>query len=176
MANIEIFIEIETTLEFFGPRRKVLVTMCLAPLRNQTAQRNRKKKKQRSHRTYWLFPNSVSGWKVIVHSFRWTPGTRTNEFSFCGMMLCYFKYTFFLIHRLSCFFSRQYGPIHSSHIRGRLVFRLWPWNRDDLRDDEDHLYLSSCSVSNQRPIPYSSIDAYVGNRFGLYRIEANSNE
>ena len=71
--------------------------------------------------------------------------------------------------------SRQYGPIHSSHIRGRLVFRLWPWNRDDLTNDERNSYLSSCYVSEKRPIPYPTIEAYVGKRFGLYRVEASPN-
>ena len=72
--------------------------------------------------------------------------------------------------------SRQCGPIHSSKIRGRLVFRLWPWKRHDLTSDEENSYLSSCWVSKKRPVPYSSIEAYVGKRFGLYRVQASSND
>jgi len=59
--------------------------------------------------------------------------------------------------------SRQYGPIHSSKIRGRLIFRVWPWQRHDLTND-------SCWVSKKRPVPYSSIEAYIGKQFGLYRV------
>ncbi len=72
--------------------------------------------------------------------------------------------------------SRQYGPINTSRIRGKLVFRLWPWNRDDLASDEANKYLCSCYVSKKRPIPYSSMEAYLGKRFGLYRVEASSND
>jgi len=72
--------------------------------------------------------------------------------------------------------SRQYGPIHSSKIRGRLVFRLWPWKRHDLTNDEENSYLSSCWIGKKRPVPYSSIDAYIGKRFGLYRVPASSYE
>jgi hypothetical protein len=74
------------------------------------------------------------------------------------------------------FIQRQYGPIHSSKIRGRLVFRLWPWKRHDLTNDEENSYLSSCWIGKKRPVPYSSIDAYIGKRFGLYRVTASSNE
>jgi len=70
--------------------------------------------------------------------------------------------------------SRQYGPIHSSKIRGRLIFRLWPWKRHDLTNDKENSYLSSCWISNKRPVPYSSIDAYLGSRFELYRVASLS--
>lgn len=89
---------------------------------------------------------------------------------------CYFiLFSPILFETISKSTHRQYGPIHSSRIRGRLVFRLWPWNRDDLTTDDQNAYLSSCRVSEKRPIPYPSIDAYVGKRFGLYRVEANPN-
>lgn len=72
--------------------------------------------------------------------------------------------------------SRQYGPINVSKIRGRLVFRLWPWERKDLTNDEENSYLSSCWISKNRPVPYPSIEAYIGKRFNFYRIPSSSTE
>jgi len=72
--------------------------------------------------------------------------------------------------------SRQYGPIHSSKIRGRLVFRLWPWKRHDLTNDNKNSHLSHCWISKNRPVPYSSIEAYIGKRFGLHRLESSSSD
>jgi len=72
--------------------------------------------------------------------------------------------------------SRQYGPIHVSNLRGRLIFRLWPWNRNDLMNDEGNSYLSSCWISKKRPVPYSMIESYIGKRFNFYRIAASKSE
>lgn len=70
--------------------------------------------------------------------------------------------------------SRQYGPIHVSNLRGRLVFRLWPWSRRDLTNDEQNSYLSSCRISRTRPVPYSSIEPYIGKRFNFYRVSSGT--
>jgi signal peptidase I len=70
--------------------------------------------------------------------------------------------------------SRQYGPINVNKIRGRLVFRLWPWKRDELTNDKENEYLSSCWISRDRPVPYPSIEAYIGKRFGFYRLPSTS--
>jgi mitochondrial inner membrane protease subunit 1 len=72
--------------------------------------------------------------------------------------------------------SRQYGPISTEHIRGRLLFRLWPWKRTDLLSDDDNAYLSSCTASRQRPIPYQNVESYLGRRFGFYRIPKKRSE
>lgn len=72
--------------------------------------------------------------------------------------------------------SRQYGPIHVSNIRGKLVYRLWPWDRSDLSTDKEHSYLSRCRVSKDRPIPYPTIEAYLGKRFNFYRVPSSTTE
>mmetsp|Transcript_13532 Transcript_13532/g.31658 ORF Transcript_13532/g.31658 Transcript_13532/m.31658 type:complete len:418 (+) Transcript_13532:229-1482(+) len=72
--------------------------------------------------------------------------------------------------------SRQYGPINVSNLRGRLVFRLWPWSRSDLINDEQNSYLSSCRISRNRPVPYSSIEPYIGKRFNFYRVASGTAE
>ncbi|OEU20760.1 LexA/Signal peptidase [Fragilariopsis cylindrus CCMP1102] len=70
--------------------------------------------------------------------------------------------------------SRQYGPINANKIRGRLVFRLWPWKRNDLTNDKENAYLSSCWISRDRPVPYPSIEAYIGKRFDFYRLPSTN--
>ena len=61
--------------------------------------------------------------------------------------------------------SRHYGPIPLSWIRGRLVLRVWPiW-----REDDDGNPISSW-VSRTRPVPFASIDQYLGKRFNFHRI------
>ena len=70
--------------------------------------------------------------------------------------------------------SRQYGPINANKIRGRLVFRLWPWKRSDLTNDKENAYLSSCWISRDRPVPYPSIEAYIGKRFDFYRLPSTN--
>jgi signal peptidase I len=74
----------------------------------------------------------------------------------------------------NCLFSvdsRQYGPIPTSWICGRLVFRLWPWNREELAGDIEHSYLSSCWISRRRPVPFPSVDQYLGKRFNFYKVK-----
>ncbi|KAL3905560.1 MAG: hypothetical protein SGARI_004401 [Bacillariaceae sp.] len=72
--------------------------------------------------------------------------------------------------------SRHYGPIPASCITGRLVFRLWPWNREELEYDSQYAYLSSsCWVSKLvRPTPYPTMQAYLGRKFGFYRVPKSS--
>lgn len=66
--------------------------------------------------------------------------------------------------------SRQYGPILVDCICGLLLFRLWPWKRQELLRDEKNAYLSSCRISRQRPVPYPTVESYLGRRFGFYRV------
>jgi len=70
--------------------------------------------------------------------------------------------------------SRQFGPIHVSRIRGRLVFRLWPWRRNDVSNDKKNAHLSSCWIRRNRPVPYHSIEAYIGKRFDFYRLSSTN--
>ena len=74
--------------------------------------------------------------------------------------------------------SRQYGPIPEEQIRGRLMFRLWPWKRPDLLgyDNDDNAYLSSCKVHRHRPTPYPNAESYLGRRFGFYRVQKEEKE
>jgi signal peptidase I len=62
--------------------------------------------------------------------------------------------------------SRQHGPIPISLIRGRLVLRLWPMQREDGMNGS----LISCWVNRDRPVPFASVDDYLGKRFNFYRI------
>ena len=61
--------------------------------------------------------------------------------------------------------SRHYGPIPISWVRGRLILRLWPL----LREDDAGKYISAW-VSRNRPIPFPSVDQYLGKRFNFYRV------
>jgi signal peptidase I len=65
--------------------------------------------------------------------------------------------------------SRHYGPIPVSTLCGRLVFRLWPWNRDEMVHDPHNAYVSSCWINRQRPVPYPTVEPYLGKKFGFYR-------
>jgi signal peptidase I len=65
--------------------------------------------------------------------------------------------------------SRHYGPIDASFISGRLTFRLWPWNREEIPGMETS-NITSCWVDRTRPVPFSTIDPYLGKRFGFYKI------
>lgn len=72
----------------------------------------------------------------------------------------------------NCLFSvdsRQYGPIPTSWVCGRLIFRLWPWNREELIGDNNYSYLSSCWISRRRPVPYPAVEPYLGKRFNFYK-------
>ena len=61
--------------------------------------------------------------------------------------------------------SRHYGPIPISWVRGRLVLRLWPFQREN--EDEKPI---ARWISRERPVPFSSLDQYLGKRFNFYRI------
>jgi hypothetical protein len=71
--------------------------------------------------------------------------------------------------------SRHYGPIDTSSISGRLVFRLWPWYREEMTGIENSKF-SSCWVNRTRPVPYQAMETYLGKRFGFYRIPKLQNE
>jgi signal peptidase I len=70
--------------------------------------------------------------------------------------------------------SRHYGPIPTSTLLGKLVLRLWPWNRVEMIHDNENAYVSSCRVFERRPIPYSSEEPYLGKKFGLYKVVKES--
>ena len=61
--------------------------------------------------------------------------------------------------------SRQYGPIPVSWLSGRLIYRLWPFERQDGNGK-----LIPCRVSRDRPVPYPVIDDYLGKKSNLHRI------
>jgi signal peptidase I len=70
--------------------------------------------------------------------------------------------------------SRQYGPIPASSVTGRLVFRLWPWSRPEIARDPEYSYLSSCWISRKRPEPFATAEAYLGKKFGFYRVSSSA--
>jgi inner membrane protease subunit 1 len=61
--------------------------------------------------------------------------------------------------------SRHYGPIPISWVCGRLMLRVWPMQRED---EEGSPILAW--VSRDRPMPFPSIDHYLGKRFNFYRV------
>lgn len=67
--------------------------------------------------------------------------------------------------------SRHFGPISTSWIRGRLLYRVWPMQRED--EDGNLIPLQ---VSRKRPLPFPSIESYLGKRFNFYRISGEDNK
>lgn len=61
--------------------------------------------------------------------------------------------------------SRHYGPIPSSWIRGRLLLRIWPFQREDEFGGTVPNW-----VQSERPTPYSSVDQYLGKHNNFYRV------
>jgi inner membrane protease subunit 1 len=61
--------------------------------------------------------------------------------------------------------SRHFGPIPISWIRGRLIYRVWPISRED--EDGNPI---PCSLDHHRPVPFPSIESYLGKKFNFYRI------
>jgi signal peptidase I len=60
--------------------------------------------------------------------------------------------------------SRHYGPIPIDWIRGRLLLRVWPLRREDNNGPVPHW------VSRERPVPFPTIDQYLGKRYNFYRV------
>ena len=60
--------------------------------------------------------------------------------------------------------SRHYGPIPEKAVRGRIVCRIWPWQRDGKREP-----LILCT---DRPEP-QALDEYLDGRYGFLRTNQN---
>jgi signal peptidase I len=61
--------------------------------------------------------------------------------------------------------SRHFGPIPKSWVRGRLFFRIWPFQRED--EDGNPIPFR---LGQERPVPFPSIHSYIGKRFNFYRV------
>jgi len=61
--------------------------------------------------------------------------------------------------------SRHYGFIPKDWIKGRLLYRVWPLLKTDEEDNQIPF-----RVTQQRPIPFSSIDDYLGWRFNFHKV------
>mmetsp|Transcript_2266 Transcript_2266/g.6262 ORF Transcript_2266/g.6262 Transcript_2266/m.6262 type:complete len:94 (+) Transcript_2266:1-282(+) len=63
--------------------------------------------------------------------------------------------------------SRHYGPVPSEWVRGNLVLRLWPLKREH---DETEVGMRPRWVKQERPVPFGSIEEYLGRKFSFYRV------
>ena len=66
--------------------------------------------------------------------------------------------------------SRQTGPVPLDWIRGRVLMRIWPLFREDFVDGKVY----PCTVTRERPVPFSSTEAYLGKRFNFYKLRTAS--
>ena len=66
--------------------------------------------------------------------------------------------------------SRQTGPVPLDWIRGRVLMRIWPLFREDSVDGKVY----PCTVTRERPVPFSSTEAYLGKRFNFYKLRTAS--
>lgn len=61
--------------------------------------------------------------------------------------------------------SRHFGPIPKSWLFGRLILRIWPLQRQG----EDGTLVPN-QLSQDRPVPFPTIESYLGKRFNFYKV------